>query len=108
MIACAAAIAIDRLWFSLITHVPGPKLAALTHVYEIYYDIVLGGQSTFKIIELHNTLRRCCLHYFVGGARFESRPLLRSLLDQATGQMEFLCETGIAYILSLLYLSTVD
>lgn len=42
-----------RLYFSPISHIPGPKLAALTWAYEFYYDIVLGGQYTFKIIELH-------------------------------------------------------
>ena len=32
---------------------PGPKLAAATRWYECYYDVVLGGQYTFKIKELH-------------------------------------------------------
>lgn len=47
-------LGIYRLWFSPISHVPGPKLAALTQYYEFYYDIILGGQYTFKIINLHN------------------------------------------------------
>lgn len=42
-----------RLYFSPISHIPGPKLAALTWAYEFYYDIVLGGKYVFKIIELH-------------------------------------------------------
>jgi hypothetical protein len=49
----AIVVAVQRLWFSPIAHLPGPKLAALTQCYEFYYDIVLGGQYTFKIIELH-------------------------------------------------------
>jgi hypothetical protein len=32
---------------------PGPKLAAATLWYECYYDVILGGQYTFKIKELH-------------------------------------------------------
>ena len=32
---------------------PGPKLAAATLWYECYYDVVLGGQYTFKIKEFH-------------------------------------------------------
>jgi hypothetical protein len=32
---------------------PGPKLAAATLWYECYYDVILGGQYTFKIDELH-------------------------------------------------------
>lgn len=55
MIAYAAAIANYRLWFSLITHFPGSKLA-LTHFYEIYYDIVLGANS-------HSRLPNCITRY---------------------------------------------
>ena len=47
-------LGIYRLWLSPIAHLPGPKLAALTQYYEFYYDIVLGGQYTFKILEMHN------------------------------------------------------
>ncbi|OHF03422.1 hypothetical protein CORC01_01141 [Colletotrichum orchidophilum] len=49
----AVQLGVRRLYFSPISHVPGPRLAALTQLYEFYYDIVLGGQYTFKIIELH-------------------------------------------------------
>ena len=45
--------AIYRLYFSPIAKFPGPKLAALTRLYELYYEIVKGGQYTFKIRELH-------------------------------------------------------
>ena len=43
-----------RLYWSPIAHIPGPKLAALTRLYELYYEIYQGGQYTFKIGELHN------------------------------------------------------
>ena len=46
-------LALYRLRFSPIAHIPGPKLAAVTQFYEFYYDIILGGQFTFKIIQLH-------------------------------------------------------
>lgn len=49
----AAQLGLRRLYFSPIAHIPGPRLAALTQYYEFYYDIILGGQYTFKIIELH-------------------------------------------------------
>lgn len=52
-LAYAAVLAIQRLWLSPIAHIPGPKLAALTQYYEFFYDVVLGGQYTFKIMELH-------------------------------------------------------
>jgi len=48
-----AQLAFRRLYLSPISHIPGPRLAALTQYYESYYDIILGGQYTFKIIELH-------------------------------------------------------
>lgn len=46
-------LAIKRLYLSPIAHIPGPKLAALTQWYESYYDIWLGGQYTFRILEMH-------------------------------------------------------
>ena len=46
-------IAIYRLFLSPLSKFPGPVLAALTIYYEAYYDIVKGGQYTFKIRELH-------------------------------------------------------
>jgi hypothetical protein len=53
LIAYTAYGAIWRLYFSPIAKFPGPKVAALTMLYEIYYEIVKGGQYTFKIGELH-------------------------------------------------------
>lgn len=50
----AVVVAIQRLYLSPIAHIPGPRLAALTQYYEFYYDIILGGQYTFKILEMHN------------------------------------------------------
>ena len=42
-----------RLFLSPIARFPGPKLAAITQLYEGYYDVVKGGQYVFKIGELH-------------------------------------------------------
>lgn len=44
---------IRRLYFHPISHIPGPRLAALTWWYEFYYDVVLPGKYIFKIQELH-------------------------------------------------------
>lgn len=49
----AVQLIIQRLWLSPLAHIPGPRLAALTQYYEFYYDIVLGGQYTFKIMDMH-------------------------------------------------------
>ena len=48
-----SSLAFYRLFLSPISKFPGPVLAALTSKYEAYYDIVKGGQYTFKIQELH-------------------------------------------------------
>ncbi|EGX95314.1 Cytochrome P450 [Cordyceps militaris CM01] len=49
----AVCLGVYRLRYSPIAHLPGPKLAALTQYYEFYYDIILGGQYTFRIVEMH-------------------------------------------------------
>lgn len=49
----ALKLTVQRLYLSPIAHIPGPKLAALTQYYESFYDIVLGGQYTSKILKLH-------------------------------------------------------
>lgn len=46
-------LVICRLWFSPISHFPGPKLAAATGWYQAYYTIVHYGQWCFKVKELH-------------------------------------------------------
>ena len=59
LIACLAlssyllVLAAYRLFFSPLSKFPGPKLAALTRWYEFYYDVVLRGQFTFHIEDLH-------------------------------------------------------
>ncbi|KAI0387436.1 cytochrome P450 [Hypomontagnella monticulosa] len=45
--------AIWRLYLSPIAHFPGPRIAALTHLYEIYYNNWLGGKYIWKINDLH-------------------------------------------------------
>jgi hypothetical protein len=44
---------VQRLFLSPLAKFPGPKLAALTRWYEFYYEVVLRGQFTFHISELH-------------------------------------------------------
>ncbi|KAI0906802.1 trichodiene oxygenase [Ustulina deusta] len=46
-------IAFYRLTLHPLARFPGPKLAAITRWYEAYYDVILDGQYTFKIKELH-------------------------------------------------------
>jgi hypothetical protein len=42
-----------RLFFSRLSGLPGPKLAALTYWYECYYDVFQPAQYVFRINELH-------------------------------------------------------
>jgi hypothetical protein len=41
------------VYFGPLSKFLGPKLAAATLWYEFYYDVILKGQYTFKIKELH-------------------------------------------------------
>lgn len=46
-------LALYRLHLHPLARFPGPKLAAVTRLYEGYYDLYQSGQYTFKIAELH-------------------------------------------------------
>ncbi|KAH8890336.1 cytochrome P450 [Thozetella sp. PMI_491] len=48
-----ATVALHRLLFHPLAKFPGPRLAAVTRLYEAYYDLALGGRYTHKIAELH-------------------------------------------------------
>lgn len=50
--------AIWRLYLSPVSHIPGPRLAAMTLWVELYYDVVLCGRYTFKIMEYHEKYGR--------------------------------------------------
>ncbi|KAJ5675330.1 hypothetical protein N7462_008227 [Penicillium macrosclerotiorum] len=44
---------IYRLYFHPLRHIPGPKLAAATHLYEFYYDVILGGKFILQMEKMH-------------------------------------------------------
>ncbi|CEL06536.1 hypothetical protein ASPCAL09709 [Aspergillus calidoustus] len=44
---------IYRLYFHPLSHIPGPKLAAATHLYEFYYDVWRSGRYLFEIEKMH-------------------------------------------------------
>jgi hypothetical protein len=45
---------IYRLFFSPIAKFPGPKLAAVSGWYEVYYDVVQKGKFLFEIEKMHD------------------------------------------------------
>ncbi|CBF87384.1 protein CYP58D1 [Aspergillus nidulans FGSC A4] len=44
---------IYRLYFDPLHHIPGPKLAAITHLYEFYHDVIRGGLFIWEIEKMH-------------------------------------------------------
>lgn len=46
-------LAVNRLYLSPIAKFPGPKAAALSRWYEFYYEVILKGQYSSRIDEMH-------------------------------------------------------
>ncbi|RAK99286.1 cytochrome P450 [Aspergillus ibericus CBS 121593] len=44
---------IYRLYFHPLSKFPGPKLAAITHLFEFYYDVVQDGMFLWEIEKMH-------------------------------------------------------
>lgn len=55
-------LVIYRLYFAPVARFPGPKLAAITYLYEFYHDRLFAGRYVFKIQELHKQYGQ--LQYF--------------------------------------------
>ncbi|KAL3488637.1 cytochrome P450 [Aspergillus germanicus] len=53
LVAYLLLVSIYRLFFHPLSHIPGPKLAALTHGYEFYYDVIKKGTLIWEIQRLH-------------------------------------------------------
>lgn len=44
---------IYNVYFHPLSHVPGPRLAAMGSLYEFWYDVVKDGTYLWKIEEMH-------------------------------------------------------
>lgn len=53
-------VAIYRLYFHPLSRFPGPKLAAATQLYELYYDGIKGAQFFLEIQRLHKIYGKSC------------------------------------------------
>ncbi|GMG12485.1 unnamed protein product [Aspergillus oryzae] len=45
-----------RLYFHPLAKIPGPKLAAASHLLEFYYDVILGGKFLFQVEKMHQNI----------------------------------------------------
>jgi hypothetical protein len=52
-------LAIMRLYFSPISHVPGSKLVAMSGWIGFYYDYFKGGKYIFEIEKMHRKYGKC-------------------------------------------------
>jgi hypothetical protein len=58
-VAWLLGVAVRRLWFNPLARIPGPRLAAVTGLYEFYYECILGEKYIFEIEKMHQ--RYCWL-----------------------------------------------
>ena len=47
-----------RLYFHPLSGIPGPKLTAITRLYEFYYDVICDGKFLFQIEKMHQQYGR--------------------------------------------------
>ena len=62
-LVCAIPIAlclliIHRLYFHPLSKFPGPKLAAISSLYEFYFNVVKGGRYIWEIQQMHQQYGR--------------------------------------------------
>lgn len=50
-----------RLYFHPLSHIPGPKLTACSHLYEFYYNVIQPGKFLFEIEKMHQKYGQMCL-----------------------------------------------
>lgn len=55
-------LVVYRCYLHPLARFPGPRLAAVTSLYEAYHEIVLNGQYSKKISELHDRYGMSPLH----------------------------------------------
>jgi hypothetical protein len=56
---------IYRLFAHPLHNFPGPKLAAITNLYEFYYSVIEGGTYIWKIEKMHEKYGNRRLNLFI-------------------------------------------
>lgn len=59
LILLAIRTAIYRMYAHPLSGFPGPKLAAVTFLYEFYYDVIKSGMYLWEIERMHETYGAC-------------------------------------------------
>ncbi|KAL9594436.1 MAG: hypothetical protein Q9179_005400, partial [Wetmoreana sp. 5 TL-2023] len=54
------ALGVNRLYLGPLAKFPGRKLAAATHWFEFYYDLIKGGRFQSKIAQMHEEYGKDC------------------------------------------------
>ncbi|KAH8697528.1 benzoate 4-monooxygenase cytochrome P450 [Talaromyces proteolyticus] len=49
----SSVVTIYRVYFHPLRKIPGPKLAAATHLVEFYHDVILGGKFCWEVQRMH-------------------------------------------------------
>ena len=44
---------IYRLYFHPLSHIPGPKIAIVSRLYEFYHDVIRGGMYIWEVEKMH-------------------------------------------------------
>ncbi|PYI35364.1 cytochrome P450 [Aspergillus indologenus CBS 114.80] len=52
-LVCFVLRSLYRLYFDPLHHIPGPRLAAISHLYEFYFDVIRNGMFVWEIERMH-------------------------------------------------------
>lgn len=55
LIAYVGGYILYQLFLNPLSEIPGPRLAAISRGYEMYYDLIKNATFPWKLIELHAT-----------------------------------------------------
>ncbi|KAK6380416.1 hypothetical protein LTS17_005606 [Exophiala oligosperma] len=77
LILRALHLTVQRCFFHPLAKIPGPRLAAISYLYEFYYDAWLGGKYCFHIEDLHEKYGRVVWHFWVRVSDLGVGPVVR-------------------------------
>jgi len=100
-------LAVYRLFWHPLAKFPGPKIAALTLLYEFYHDVIRGGQYTWVIKSMHERygpiVRISPSELHIGDPAFYDK-----LYTSSTNPREKWATTANLFMISTAFVSQVD